>query len=74
MDHHVLSHKLGLKKYIGLIREANAEAGRPPHAHAESGEERKQCAECQAWDRNFEAIWLRVFAPYEDEGETQPEK
>jgi hypothetical protein len=69
MDLSALAHKLGLRKFLELLRkaDADADAGPPPQHFHVSGEEQKQCAECQAWQREFEAIFERVFAPYEDE-------
>ncbi len=68
MDHDAMAHKLGLSKYIQLIRKANADAGPcPQHFHV-SGEEQKQCAECQEWQCLLNASFERVFGPYEDKG------
>jgi len=67
MDLSALAHKLGLRKFPELLRKANADAGPPPQHFHVSGEEQKQCAKCQAWQREFEAIFERVFAPYEGE-------
>ena len=61
IDHHELMRKMGLANYWKLLRKINEEAGAPPHAHDESGEEQKQCAECQARERRFQAIWEREF-------------
>jgi hypothetical protein len=69
MDHNAMAHKLGFRKYIQLIRKANADAGpSPQHCHV-SSEEQKQCAECQEWQRLLDASFERVFGPYEDKGE-----
>ena len=73
VDLTTLAHKLGLKQFLGLLRKANADSGQPPQHFHVSGEEQKQCAECQAWQREFEVIFERVFAPYEDSGEKRPE-
>ena len=71
MNNDELMRKIGLPAWWRLASKVNEEAGAPPHAHAESGEEQKQCAECQAWQRNFEAIWEKVFGPLEKEGEEE---
>jgi hypothetical protein len=68
MNHDELIRRIGLKKYIELLRKVNDEAGSPPHPHSESGEEQKRCAECQEWQRNFDRIWEKVFRPLENEG------
>jgi hypothetical protein len=41
---------------------ANALAGPPPagHAHIASGEERKQCPECQEWDKALAAAYEKL--------------
>jgi hypothetical protein len=69
MDHTALTRKLGLSKYIQLIRKANADAGPPPQHFHVSGEEQKLCTECQAWQRVLEASFERVFSPFEDKNE-----
>ena len=69
MDHNALAHKLGLSKYIQLIRKANADAGPPPQHFHVSGEQQKHCIECQAWQRVLEASFESVFSPFEDENE-----
>jgi hypothetical protein len=69
MNNDKLMRRIGLAAWWRLARQVNQEAGVPPHAHAESGEEQKRCAECQEWQRNFEAIWERVFGPLETGGE-----
>jgi len=45
---------------MGKASEASALAGPPPaHAH-ESGEERKQCPECQEWNKAFAAAYEKL--------------
>jgi hypothetical protein len=63
MTHRELMRRIGMREYWRVCRKINEEAGLPPHAHAQSAEEQKQCAECQEWHRNFERIWERVFGP-----------
>jgi hypothetical protein len=72
MTHEELMRRIGLGEYWKLCRKISEEAGAPPHAHAESGEEMKQCPECQEWQRNFEAIWQRVFRPLLKEDRPNP--
>ena len=54
---------------IALATKANALAGPPPagHLHAASFEERKQCPECQEWDKAHTAAFekLRDSSPEE---------
>jgi len=71
MNHDELMRRIGLKKYIELLRRVNDEAGAPPHAHAEAGDEQNRCPGCQEWQRNFEVIWKKVFGPLEDQGEKE---
>jgi hypothetical protein len=70
MTHRELIHRIGLREYWKLCSIINEAAGMPPHTHAQSAEEQKQCAECREWHRNFEQIWEEVFGPFlEDNGE-----
>ncbi len=49
-----------LVSLMALETKANALAGPPPaHAH-ESGEERKQCPECQEWNKAFAAAYEKL--------------
>jgi hypothetical protein len=73
MNHDNLMRQHGLKAYLDLLRKANADAGPPPQHFHVSGEEQKQCAECQEWQRGLEASFERVFRPFEDNGEKRPE-
>jgi hypothetical protein len=71
MDNDKLIRRIGLAAWWRLARKVNEEAGAPPHAHQESGEEMKQCLECQEWQCNFERIWNTVVGPLENEAEKE---